>query len=66
MQQVVLDDPTRGLPTLVDVASEAEGVLDRRRDIEQMVHSLLKGELFARMQASSQLSTGDVRRGTVR
>lgn len=53
MQQVALDDPMRGLPTLVDVASEAEGVLDRRRDIETMVQSLLKGELFARMQASS-------------
>ena len=53
MQQVALDDPTRGLPTLVDVASEAEGVLDRRRDIEMMVQSLLKGALFARMQGSS-------------
>jgi ATP-dependent exoDNAse (exonuclease V) beta subunit len=53
MQQVALDDPTRGLPTLVDVAAEAEGVLDRRRDIETMVHSLLKGDLFSRMQASS-------------
>ena len=53
MQQVLLDDPVRGLPTLVDVAAEAEGVLDRRRDIETMVQSLLKGELFARMQASS-------------
>src|SRR4029077_15294847 len=53
MQQVALDDPTRGLATLVDVASEAEGVLDRRRDIEMMVHSLLKGTLFARMQESS-------------
>jgi hypothetical protein len=53
MQQVALDDPTRGLPTLVDVASEAEGVLDRRRDIELMVHSLLRGDLFRRMQASS-------------
>ena len=46
-------DPTRGLPTLVDVAAEAEGVLDRRRDIEMMVQSLLKGDLFSRMQASS-------------
>ncbi|HVE20006.1 MAG TPA: 3'-5' exonuclease, partial [Ilumatobacteraceae bacterium] len=53
MQQVALDDPTRGLSTLVDVAAEAEGVLDRRRDIETMVQSLLKGELFARMQTSS-------------
>jgi ATP-dependent helicase/nuclease subunit A len=53
MQQVALDDPSSGLPTLVDVASEAEGVLDRRRDIETMVHSLLKGALFARMQAST-------------
>jgi ATP-dependent exoDNAse (exonuclease V) beta subunit len=53
MQQVALHDPTRGLPTLVDVAAEAEGVLDRRRDIEMMVQSLLKGELFSRMQASS-------------
>jgi ATP-dependent exoDNAse (exonuclease V) beta subunit len=53
MQQVALDDPTKGLPILVDVASEAEGVLDRRRDIELMVHSLLRGELFRRMQASS-------------
>jgi ATP-dependent exoDNAse (exonuclease V) beta subunit len=53
MQQVALDDPTNGLPTLVDVASEAEGVLDRRRDIELMVHSLLRGDLFRRMQASS-------------
>jgi ATP-dependent helicase/nuclease subunit A len=53
MQQVALDDPTRGLSTLVDVAAEAEGVLDRRRDIETMVQSLLKGDLVARMQASS-------------
>ncbi|HEX3088020.1 MAG TPA: UvrD-helicase domain-containing protein, partial [Ilumatobacteraceae bacterium] len=53
MQQVALDEPTRGLATLVDVASEAEGVLDRRHDIEMMVHSLLKGVLFGRMQASS-------------
>ena len=53
MQQVALDDPTRGLSTLVDVAAEAEGVLDRRRDIETMVQSLLKGDLFSRMQASS-------------
>jgi ATP-dependent helicase/nuclease subunit A len=53
MQQVALDDPTRGLPTLVDVAAEAEGVLDRRRDIETMVQSLLKGDLFSRMQTSS-------------
>ncbi|MBK5330883.1 MAG: UvrD-helicase domain-containing protein [Ilumatobacteraceae bacterium] len=53
MQQVALDDPMRGLPTLVDVAAEAEGVLDRRRDIETMVQSLLKGELFSRMQTSS-------------
>jgi ATP-dependent helicase/nuclease subunit A len=52
MQQVALDDPMRGLATLVNVASEAEGVLDRRRDIEMMVLSLLRGELFARMQAS--------------
>ena len=52
MQQVSLDDPDRGLPTLVEVAAEAEGVLDRRRDIEAMVQSLLKGRLFARMQAS--------------
>jgi ATP-dependent helicase/nuclease subunit A len=53
MQQVALDDPARGLATLVDVAAEAEGVLDRRRDIEVMVQSLLKGELFSRMRASS-------------
>ena len=53
MQQVALDDPTRGLATLVDVASEAEGVLDRRREIDLMVHSLLRGDLFRRMQASS-------------
>ena len=53
MQQVALDDPMRGLPTLVDVAAEAEGVLDRRREIETMVQSLLKGDLFSRMQASS-------------
>ena len=53
MQQVALDDPTRGLPTLVEVASEAEGVLDRRHDIERMVHSLLRGGLFARMQSST-------------
>jgi hypothetical protein len=53
MQQVALDDPTRGLQTLVDVASEAEGVLDRRRDIEMMVQSILKGALFARMQRST-------------
>jgi ATP-dependent helicase/nuclease subunit A len=52
MQQVALDEPTRGLPKLVDVAAEAEGVLDRRRDIEVMVNSLLRGNLFARMQAS--------------
>ncbi|MEP7111700.1 MAG: UvrD-helicase domain-containing protein [Ilumatobacteraceae bacterium] len=52
MQQVALDDPTSGLSTLVDVASEAEGVLDRRRDIELMVQSLLRGELFRRMQTS--------------
>ncbi|MEO8266138.1 MAG: PD-(D/E)XK nuclease family protein, partial [Ilumatobacteraceae bacterium] len=52
MQQVALDDPTRGLSTLVEVASEAEGVLDRSHDIEQMAHSLLRGELFARMQSS--------------
>ncbi|HEY0520639.1 MAG TPA: UvrD-helicase domain-containing protein [Ilumatobacteraceae bacterium] len=53
MQQVALDDPTRGLGTLVDVASEAEGVLDRRRDIELMVNSLLRGDLFRRMQESA-------------
>jgi ATP-dependent helicase/nuclease subunit A len=53
MQQVALDDPTNGLSTLVDVGSEAEGVLDRRRDIELMVQSLLRGDLFRRMQASS-------------
>jgi ATP-dependent helicase/nuclease subunit A len=53
MQQVALDEPTRGLPTLVEVASEAEGVLDRRRDIEMMVQSLLRGDLFARMQTST-------------
>jgi ATP-dependent exoDNAse (exonuclease V) beta subunit len=53
MQQVSLDEPTRGLATLVDVAAESEGVLDRRRDIESMVHSLLKGRLFSRMQSSS-------------
>lgn len=53
MQQVALDDKQRGLPTLINVASEAEGVLDRRRDIEMMVLSLLRGGLFARMQASS-------------
>ncbi len=53
MQQVALDDPTLGLPKLVEVAAEAEGVLDRRRDIEAMVNSLLRGNLFARMQASS-------------
>ena len=52
MQQVALDEPTRGLAKLVDVAAEAEGVLDRRRDIEAMVNSLLRGSLFARMQAS--------------
>ena len=52
MQQVALDDPMRGLSTLVDVAAEAEAVLDRRRDIETMVLSLLKGDLFARMQTS--------------
>ncbi len=52
MQQVSLDDPGRGLATLVDVAAEAEGVLDRRRDIEVMVQSLLKGTLFAQMRAS--------------
>jgi len=53
MQQVALDDPMRGLSILVDVAAEAEGVLDRRRDIETMVQSLLKGDLFSRMKASS-------------
>ncbi|HZX53254.1 MAG TPA: PD-(D/E)XK nuclease family protein, partial [Ilumatobacteraceae bacterium] len=47
------DDPLRGLHTLVEVASEAEGVLDRKHDIEQMVLSVLKGDLFARMQASA-------------
>jgi ATP-dependent exoDNAse (exonuclease V) beta subunit len=52
MQQVSLDDPDRGLPTLVEVAAEAEGVLDRRRDIETLVQSLLKSTLFAQMQAS--------------
>ncbi|HSB86451.1 MAG TPA: PD-(D/E)XK nuclease family protein, partial [Ilumatobacteraceae bacterium] len=52
MQQVALDDPSRGLGTLVDVAAEAEGVLDRRHDIEAMVHSLLRGQLFSRMQAA--------------
>ncbi|HEX2783116.1 MAG TPA: UvrD-helicase domain-containing protein, partial [Ilumatobacteraceae bacterium] len=52
MQQVALDEPTRGLAKLVEVAAEAEGVLDRRRDIEAMVNSLLKGNLFARMQES--------------
>ncbi|MEY2553248.1 MAG: hypothetical protein QOC57_1108, partial [Ilumatobacteraceae bacterium] len=53
MQQVALDDPTRGLPKLVDVAAESEGVLDRRHDIEVMVQSLLRGTLFARMRASA-------------
>ncbi len=53
MQQVSLDEPTLGLATLVDVASEAEGVLDRRREIELMVQSLLRGDLLRRMQASS-------------
>ena len=53
MQQVLLDEPLRGLSTLIDVASEAEGVLDRKHDIELMVHSLLKGDLFLRMQASA-------------
>jgi len=53
MQQVALDEPSRGLQTLITVASEAEGVLDRRRDIEMMVLSLLRSGLFARMQASS-------------
>lgn len=53
MQQVALEDPVRGLPTLVKVASEAEGVLDRHRDIDLMVQSLLKGRLFERMQAST-------------
>jgi len=52
MQQVQLDDPLRGLGTLVEVAAEAEGVLDRKHDIELMVHSVLRGDLFARMQAS--------------
>ena len=52
MQQIALDDPGRGLATLVEVAAEAEGVLDRRRDIEMMVQSLLKGALFAHMRAS--------------
>jgi hypothetical protein len=37
---------------LVDVAAEAEGLLVRRREIELMVQSLLKGRLFADMQAS--------------
>ena len=53
MQQLALDDPTRGLATLVDIAAEAEGVLDRRHDIELMVQSLLRGTLFSRMQRSS-------------
>ena len=52
MQQVALADPRAGLSTLVDVAAEAEGVLDRRDDIESMVDSLLAGGLFVRMQAS--------------
>ena len=52
MQQLALDDPTRGLPKLVEVAAEAEGLLDRRHDIELMVQSLLRGSLFSRMQAS--------------
>jgi len=54
MQQVALDHPLPGLGTLVDVAAEAEGVLDRRHDIEVMVHSLLRGSLFARMQSSTK------------
>ena len=53
MQQLALDDPTSGLSTLVDIAAEAEGVLDRRHDIELMVQSLLRGTLFARMQRST-------------
>ncbi|MGZ4769332.1 MAG: UvrD-helicase domain-containing protein [Ilumatobacteraceae bacterium] len=53
MQQLALDDPTRGLPTLVEVAAESEGLLDRRHDIELMVQSLLRGSLFSRMRASS-------------
>ncbi len=52
MQQVSLEDPGRGLFTLIDVAAEAEGVLDRRRDVEAMVQSLLKSRLFAQMQAA--------------
>jgi ATP-dependent exoDNAse (exonuclease V) beta subunit len=52
MQQVALDDPTRGLAKLVDIAAEAEGVLDRRHDVEVMVQSLLRGSLFGRMQSS--------------
>ncbi|HEY7625779.1 MAG TPA: UvrD-helicase domain-containing protein [Ilumatobacteraceae bacterium] len=52
MQQVALDEPGLGLGTLVEVAAEAEGVLDRRHDIEAMVQSLLRGQLFGRMRQS--------------
>jgi ATP-dependent helicase/nuclease subunit A len=52
MQQVSLTSPLAAVATLVDIASEAEGVLDRRDDIESMVDSLLAGRLFERMQAS--------------
>jgi ATP-dependent helicase/nuclease subunit A len=52
MQQVSLADPYPGVATLVDIAAESEGLLDRRNDIEPMVRSLLAGRLFARMQAS--------------
>lgn len=54
MQQVPLDAPSVGLAKLVDVAAEAEGLLDRRHDIEVLVQSLLRGKLFSRMQASSK------------
>ena len=53
MQQIALDDPAPGLGKLVEIAAEAEGLLDRRHDIELMVQSLLRGTLFARMQQST-------------
>jgi ATP-dependent helicase/nuclease subunit A len=53
MQQVTLGDTSAGLGTLIDVAAEAEGLLDRRHDIEVLVQSLLRGNLMARMRASS-------------
>lgn len=53
MQQVSLADPEAGLPTLVQVAAEAEGVATRAREIERMVRSLIAAPLFQRMRTAS-------------